>query len=344
MGVCLKQQQEEEVIVNKVLTLYEKISNLNSLKPSKDVDMLFTQLVSTCIPPSPIDVNNLTQDVQQMRSKLIQLCGEAEAHLESHFSTILASFNNPIDHLHIFPYYSNYLKLSHLEFTLLNQSSSSSNSDLLPYKRVAFIGSGPLPLTSIVLATKHLTTTCFHNYDIDSSANAMALNLVSSHPDLSKRIFFHTADVMDLTHNHLKDFDVVFLAALVGMDKEMKLAAIRHLGNNMAAGSILMLRSAHGARGFLYPVVDSSDLHGFELLSVFHPTDEVINSVVIARKLQDKVKVVHHHHDQQSSSKGSLKNNMIPCKCSEIAAAFKPLNNHHGCMMMEELTVEEQLS
>ena len=45
-----------------------------------------------------------------------------------------------------------------------------------------------------------------------------------------------------------------------------------------------MLRSAHGALAFLYLVLDPSDLHGFEVLSVFHPANEVISSVVIARK------------------------------------------------------------
>ncbi|GJR13757.1 nicotianamine synthase, S-adenosyl-L-methionine-dependent methyltransferase [Tanacetum coccineum] len=44
-----------------------------------------------------------------------------------------------------------------------------------------------------------------------------------------------------------------------------------------------MLRSAHGARAFLYPVVDPNALHGFDVLSIFHPDDDVINSVVISQ-------------------------------------------------------------
>ena len=82
----------------------------------------------------------------------------------------------------------------------------------------------------------------------------------------------------------LKDYEVVFLAALVGMDKEGKVKFVDHLAKYMAPGALLMLRSAHGAHAFLYPLLDPCDLHGFEVLSVFHPTDEVINSVVIARK------------------------------------------------------------
>ncbi|KAK7284427.1 hypothetical protein RJT34_19173 [Clitoria ternatea] len=314
---------QEELLIEKVCKLYEQISSLESLKPCKNVDMLFTQLVLTCIPPSPIDVTKLNKTIQDIRSHLIKLCGEAEGHLETHYSTILGSYENPLDHLNIFPYYSNYLKLGLLEFTILSQHCTH-----VPNK-IAFVGSGPLPLTSIVLASNHLPSTIFHNFDLDPLANSNAQRLVSSDPDLSKRMVFHTDDILDVS-NALKDFEVVYLAALVGMDKEGKNRIIDHLAKFMAPGALLMLRSAHGARGFLYPVIDPcGDLQGFEVLSVFHPTDEVINSVVIARKYPMPV----HSLDQ---GLGSM---ILPNKCSEIQS-FNPLN--HG-NIIEELTIEEQL-
>jgi nicotianamine synthase len=150
-------------------------------------------------------------------------------------------------------------------------------------KHIAFVGSGPLPLTSIILATNHLRTTCFHNFDIDPSANAKAIQLVSSDSELSKRMFFHTADIMNVSSS-LKQYEVVFLAALVGMDREEKVRVIKHLADHIAPGTLLLMRSANGARAFLYPVIDPCDLQGFEILSVFHPSDDVINSVIIARK------------------------------------------------------------
>ncbi|GAB2277411.1 nicotianamine [Dionaea muscipula] len=248
---------QEEPLVVQITQLFEKISNLGSLKPSKDVNMLFTQLVLACMPASPIDVTRLCRRVQEMRFKLIRLCGEAEGLLESHYSNILGSFETPLDHLNIFPYFNNYIKLSHLEFTILSQHYSHVPD------QVAFIGSGPLPLTSIVLASHHLTGTSFHNYDIDPAANSLASRLVSSDPDLSYRMVFHTDDILNIKEE-LKGYDVVFLAALVGMDKEEKVRVIDHLAKYMAPGSLLMLRSAHGARAFLYPVVDPSDLQGFK--------------------------------------------------------------------------------
>ncbi|KAJ4967808.1 hypothetical protein NE237_014509 [Protea cynaroides] len=315
---------QEDMVVEKICEIYDNISSLESLKPSKDVNMHFTNLVLTCIQPIPLDVTKLSNHAQDIRSHLIRLCAEAEGLLESHFSTLLGSFQNPLDHINIFPYYSNYLKLSHLEFTLLIDHCTTHFPT-----RVAFIGSGPLPLTSIVLASYHLRTTTFHNYDIDASANSLAQNLISSDPDLSQRMFFHTSDIMDVS-TALRDYEVVFLAALVGMDKEEKARVIDHLAKHMAPGALLMLRSAHGARAFLYPVIDLCDLQGFEVLSVYHPTDEVVNSVLIARKFPVPV----HSVDQ------TLGPIILPGKCSEIQT-FNPLS--HG-NMIEELAIEEQLS
>ncbi|GJX99546.1 nicotianamine synthase-like protein [Tanacetum coccineum] len=319
---------EEANLVEKVCQIYEKISQLETLKPSKDADTLFTELVRTCIPPCFINIRTLPDNIQEIRSKLIRLCGEAEGHLEAHFSTLLASFPNPLHHLHVFPYYNNYLKLSRLEFDILSRHYSPMQG-VVP-KRVAFVGSGPLPLTSIVLASFHLKDTYFHNYDIDHSANSLAASLIAPDPDLSKRMFFHSTDIMEIT-DELKEYDVVFLAALVGMDISDKVKVIQHLAKYMAPGAILMLRSAHGARAFLYPVVEPEDLQGFKVLSIFHPLDDVINSVMIARKhpLPNYNDIDNHNHPRRQLRTGSA---MLPstCKYSDLQAFFKnQLNYQH---------------
>jgi nicotianamine synthase len=54
------------------------------------------------------------------------------------------------------------------------------------------------------LASNHLPSTTFHNYDIDPLANSSAMHLVSSDPDLSNRMVFHTSDILDVS-NDLKD-------------------------------------------------------------------------------------------------------------------------------------------
>ncbi|RZC52619.1 hypothetical protein C5167_021056 [Papaver somniferum] len=205
-------QQQEEILVKTVCEIYDKISKLESLKPSEDVNKLLAQLKLTCIPPNPIDTTKLCQKHQEIRTHLIQLRGESQSSLETHFSTKLGSYENPLDHIEEFPAYPNYIKL-----------------------------------------------------------------------DLSKRMFFHTTDILNVS-DELSDYEVVFLGALVGINKNDKVKVINHLAKYMAPNSILMLRSAHGARGFIYPIVDLTDLKGFEVLQVFHPTNEVMCSIIIARK------------------------------------------------------------
>ena len=254
-----------------------------------------------CRQPVSIDTAKVSPKLQSIRTHLIKLCAEAEECLEKHFSKLLVSFHgNPLDHLTSFPYYENYVKLGQLEHHMLvsqlgrrthHPARHGHDAHLVRPKSVAFIGSGPLPLTSIILAKQHFPNTLFHNYDIDPVANAMALRLVRSDCDLGKRMEFHTADVMDLTGNHLRNHDVLYLAALVGMDSQQKGEILTHLASNMETDALLMLRSAHGARAFLYPVVEAKNVTaaGLEVLSTFHPQDEVINSILIAGKRHDSV-------------------------------------------------------
>ncbi|XP_010511721.1 PREDICTED: nicotianamine synthase 1-like [Camelina sativa] len=271
----------ENQFVTQITELYEKILKLESLKPSKEVDTLFGQRITMCLPTdTQIDFSKMSQDVQDMRSNLIKLRGEAVGYLEQHFSKLWGSLEDPLNHIDRFPTYANYLNLSKLEYDLLTQHTTH-----VPTK-IAFVGSGPMPLSSIILAKSHLPNTMFHNFDIDPQANALASHLISRDPDLSARMIFHTTDLLKMTKEVLSDYDVVFLAALVGLDKKAKIKAIEHLEKHMAPGSLLMLRSGHGLRGFLYHIVDPCDLKGFEVLTMYHPmTDAFVNSVVVARKL-----------------------------------------------------------
>ncbi|KAL1813938.1 hypothetical protein ACET3Z_024003 [Daucus carota] len=266
-----------EYLIARVTQLHSSISKLESLRPSKQVNALFTQLVNLCILPSAIDISTIPQETQIMRQNLILLCGRAEGLLELEFATFLTKVPNPMDNLDLFPYYGNYVKLANLEHTILVQNG------VVQPKRLAFVGSGPMPLTSFVLATEHLKYTSFDNFDIDESANNVAREIASTNVDLEKRMKFRTCDILDVKEE-LKEYDCVFLAALVGMDKDLKVKIISHIRHYMKEGGFLLVRSAHGARAFLYPVVEEDDFSGFEVLSIFHPSDDVVNSVVLVRK------------------------------------------------------------
>ncbi|TKV90678.1 hypothetical protein SEVIR_9G044800v4 [Setaria viridis] len=323
------QNHEVAALVEKISGLHAAIAKLPSLSPSPAVDALFTALVTACVPASPVDVSRLGPDAQKMREELIRLCSDAEGQLEAHYADTLAAFDNPLDHLARFPYYRNYLDLSRLEYELLARYVPG-----LAPARVAFVGSGPLPFSSLVLAARHLPGTLFDNYDRCAAANERAKKLVRADADLSKRMSFRTADVADLTEE-LAEYDVVFLAALVGMAAEDKARVVAHLGRHMAPGAALVVRSAHGARGFLYPVVDPEDIGrgGFEVLAVYHPDDEVINSVIVPRKAADG----------QGKGSGAAPVVSPPCKCCKMEAgaattAAPPLLKREDMAAREEVS------
>ena len=111
---CQKAHFEKQI-----LDLNNKISNLKSLKPSKNNDNLFQQIMSTCLPTETnIDVEKLCPKVQNIRTSLIKLRSEAIGYSEQHYFTVLGSLeDNPLHHLYISTpaYYTNYLKLSKVE-------------------------------------------------------------------------------------------------------------------------------------------------------------------------------------------------------------------------------------
>lgn len=266
-----------ELLIAHIVQIHGSVSKLESLRPSKQVNTLLTHLVNLCIPPSSIDITALPEETQLIRHSLITLCGKAEGLLELEFSTFLSKLSQPLNNLNLFPYYGNYVKLANLEYRIL------SDNGVVQPKKVAFIGSGPLPLSTLILATHHMKSTCFDNFDIDESANVAARQLVASDAELQGRVKFHTQDVMEV-RDKLGEYDCIFLAALVGMNKEEKVEILGHVWKYMKEGGTILVRSVKGARAFLYPVVEDEAMLGFEVLSIFHPTNEVINSIILARK------------------------------------------------------------
>ncbi|KAK1589982.1 hypothetical protein QYE76_017858 [Lolium multiflorum] len=182
----------------------------------------------------------------------------------------------------MFPYYSNYINLSKLEYELLARYVPGG----IAPARVAFIGSGPLPFSSFVLAARHLSDTVFDNYDLCAAANDRASKLFRADKGVGARMSFHTADVADL-RGELAAYDVVFLAALVGMAAEEKAKDI--------------------GRG------------GFEVLAVCHPDDDVVNSVIIARKSND-VHADGLQNGRGRHARGTAPVVSPPCRFGEMVA------------------------
>jgi len=102
-----------------------------------------------------------------------------------------------------------------------------------------------------------------------------------------------------------KSFDLVFLAALVGMNSSSKISILASLASKLTPGTLVVARSARGVRTVLYPVRGvlvhhaarrayangikvlelGEDLQnaGYQVLAEVHPWTEVVNSIVVLR-------------------------------------------------------------
>ena len=245
--------------------------------------------------------------MQAVLPSLRQICAQAESCLELHWAEHILSTKGTPDEvfarLKTFPYYENYQELTRLELCSILSATKTAP------RRVAFIGSGPLPLTSLCLlqalkqdalvtslsAASHPETKqqqqqqqqqpVILNVDYDSAAIAASLTLSLALGDAGRGMEFICAEATSADKD-LAEFDVVYMAALVGITQAEKEGIVLQVVDRMRPGALLVVRSSWGLRTCLYPEVDlatESLLKRLECCVVVHPYGQVVNSVIVAR-------------------------------------------------------------
>jgi len=261
--------------IEAVRRLYRRIATLPGLGPGPRTDAAFTELVRLATTQAPVGTERQVladPEIRALAPHLQRLCCEAEIELERSWAARIVASRDPGQELRDFPYYDNYRRLTRLEHHTV------AGLTIIRPRRVAFVGSGPLPLTSMLLAERHWVQVDNIDVDPDATRRALALTAALKVP----RLRFHTADVLD--HVDFDDYDVVWLAALVGLDGQYKRRVLAHLFEHLRPGALLLARSAHSLRTLLYPPLPVDDLGGFQPLVVLHPYTDIVNSVVIAQK------------------------------------------------------------
>lgn len=219
------------------------------LSPRPEVDAAFDDLVHLVL-TTPDDEVLSDPVVQRLRPRLQELSAQGEHQLELAWARRVAAG----DDIAGFPYLDHYRRLVAAELAAVG-----------PVRRALFVGSGPLPVSPVLLADHGVTVEAL---DVDPEAVAAARTVA---PDVRFR-------VGDLLHQHdLTGYDLVVLAALV----TQKDRCLEHLAQQLPPGTTVAARSAHGLRTLLYPPVELPP--GLELVDVVHPPPPVINSIVVAR-------------------------------------------------------------
>ncbi len=126
----------------KDLKIFNKILSLKTLKPSKETNQAFSELVKF----GENSFNEISLKDEEVL-KLRKLSCQAEYEMELFWADKIIHSKNPNKELENFWYYKNYQDLVTLEY--LNIFNISNK-----IKKVLFVGGGPLPLTAIILAIK----------------------------------------------------------------------------------------------------------------------------------------------------------------------------------------------
>lgn len=267
----------DNILPERIHRIYQQLATARSLEPCEHIDLLFGELVRISTTREPEHISRVLGDpiIGAIQENLWRVCGRGEFLLEQHWSRQIIRAADPWAALRLFPYFVNYDKLTRLELGGLRCAGETSPG------RILFVGSGPLPLTSIMLARQHGASVS--NIDIDTDACRLSEALVAR-LGLEQKLQIACADILSLSD--LGDYDVIILAALVGMRQREKQQLLAHLSAAMRPGALLVVRSSHLLRALLYPRVEVHHLGELEPILELHPHDEIINSLIIARKPQ----------------------------------------------------------
>ncbi|MCP2264994.1 nicotianamine synthase family protein [Promicromonospora thailandica] len=256
---------------DRIVHLTDQLSALPHLRPDPRTNALFGDLVHTVLSAPERHARDILahEEVRRRTAAVRDLSARGETALEHDWAERIIAASDPHAALAAFPYLDNYVRLTALEVRLLRAAAGTPSA-------VAVVGCGPLPLTAFGYADALGCPVVGLDRAEDAVARARRVSARLGSP-----VRFERADAADAD---LAGYDAVVLAALVGETPSDKAAVLARMAAAMRPGAHLLARSAHGLRTLLYPPVDLRAMPGFEVLEVVHPTDDIINSVVVARR------------------------------------------------------------
>lgn len=269
-----------QVLAERVGKLRAELESAPHLRPSAAVDSLFGELVRLCCStPSTLAEAAMT-GLADHAPVLRKLCAAGESELENYWAHRIAEAADPVAELDTFPYLKNYRDLVRMELAAV----AAIGRDLP--RQVAVLGSGPLPLTGLVLARDYGVRVLHVDRDVQCLVRGDA---VMAALGLSSLVRSVRADLEDaacgplLRSAGLDRCDVAVLAALVGEDAPAKRSICARLARLVGSDSLVLVRSAVHLRSLLYPAVRAEDLVDLRVELELHPHSDVVNSVLVAR-------------------------------------------------------------
>lgn len=259
-------------VIIEIQSILKTLGSYPNLHPTPEINELFNRLVNIIYKhaSSDQDTNDILCSLLEQLPEIHKLCSDGEFAMECYWSEQISSKIKSLDQ---FPYYQHYQKLVKAEQQLLQKFQRYDQ------KRMLFVGSGPLPLSALLFAQNfQWLATCL---DKEHQAYQLGKALIAGQVDNSN-ITYIQKDIYQ--YQNLHNYDVIILGALVGNNHEQKQEILNHLALHTHPRTQLLVRSAKGLRTLLYPELKLAQINSWKVLAVDHPSDEVINSMVILAK------------------------------------------------------------
>ena len=263
-----------KIKTNEIISIYGELSTTKNLKPSRAVNDNFSKLVDI-VDNTPTDISEKIlgeERINVLRSKIRELSSTGEYELETFWSENILQSNDTRTSISKFPYIKNY------EVLVSNEVQALTSCGIHTHHRILFVGSGPLPLSSMIMVEKY--GFLVDNVDVDISACEVSRKIVEK-LGLSSTVQIINKDILEI--KDFSSYDAVFVAALVGKDGEEKTKIVDHIAQHARKGTHVILRSVTDLGVLLYPEVKFEHLKSMEAVKIYDKQPGVINNLIIGR-------------------------------------------------------------
>lgn len=264
-----------EIVKPHILAFAKRIKKYNramldALRP-EDLYRLYLLLDDLAHMDAGEDIAGLILDEPEIRCELPVIRDYYKTFFsihEIHVARRLLNSGTPWETFESFPLYPRYEALVRSQMKAVRLKKGS---------RLAFIGSGPVPTSLILLS--HLAGTRSIGLDTSKIAVETSRKVVQC-LGLEKEI-----DILygDETLLEQLDWDVVLVAAMAEPKARIFRTLRRILHKKGKPKAQVIFRTYTGMRTILYEPVSPADVEGFKIVKLFLPTGRVNNTTVIAR-------------------------------------------------------------
>jgi hypothetical protein len=188
---------------------------------------------------------------------------------EQHAAREICASASPRDAFRSYPLYDRYLRLVSREMRGLGLGEGS---------RIAFLGSGSLPI-SLILISSLFSCRCT-GIDIDGRAVAASQQVLDC-LGLDDRIRILHGDERALAD---AEWDAVLVAALAE-PKQRIFQTLAEIIDERGDAPPVAVRTYTGMRALLYTPMSENDLRGFHCLAIIPPVDRVNNTTLILERM-----------------------------------------------------------